>query len=276
MWPNNVEHPDGTRFEYCPPEQVSAEMDRLIAMHESHVTAEVPPDIEAAWIHHRFTLIHPFTDGNGRVARCLATLMLLKENWLPLVVTRKERTAYIDALRAADTGNLKPLVDLFGDLQKKAIREALSLSEDVVKESTVIGDILDSAKQKFNQRRVARDQQVRRSISTADSLVVLAAGRLREIAVEVQELLDDEREAYRAFEFHATSKDKKANYHYHQIIQCARELGYFANLRFYQAWAALAIVMEPSGGDPLFISWNRTRVLRDSRMLFNVLYKAKE
>jgi len=101
LWPNNVEHPDGTRFEYCPPEQVSTEMERLISLHESHVEMNVPPDIEAAWIHHRFTLIHPFTDGNGRVARCLATLILLKENWLPLVVTRKERTAYIDALRAA-------------------------------------------------------------------------------------------------------------------------------------------------------------------------------
>ncbi len=244
LWPNNVEHPDGTRFEYCPPEQVSPEMERLITLHESHMATGVPPDIEAAWIHHRFTLIHPFTDGNGRVARCLATLILLKENWLPLVVTRRERTAYIDALRAADVGDLKPLVNLFGDLQTRAIREALSLSEDIVKDSTAIEEILESAKQKFNQRRLAHDKQIRKSISTADSLVVLAAKRLEEIAAEVQELFVDERAQYRAYEFHATSGSGKANYHYHQIIQCARELGYFANLRCYQAWAAMAIVME--------------------------------
>src|SRR5271166_6683157 len=121
MWPNNVEHPDGTRFEYCPPEQVSSEMDRLVSMHDSHVTCGVPADVEAAWIHHAFTLIHPFQDGNGRVARCLATLILLKAEWLPLVVTRKERASYIDALRAADAGDLKSLVNLFGELQTRAV-----------------------------------------------------------------------------------------------------------------------------------------------------------
>src|SRR5271157_4218076 len=229
LWPNNVEHPDGTLFEYCTHEQVSIEMERLVSLHESHVEMNVPPDIEAAWIHHRFTLIHPFTDGNGRVARCLATLMLLKENWLPLLVTRKERTAYIDALRAADSGNLKPLVNLFGELQTRAIREALSLSEDVVKDSTAIEEILESAKQKFNQRRLEHDKQIRKSISTADSLVVLAAKRLEEIAAEVQELFVDEKAQYKAYEFHATSGSGKAKYHYHQIIQCASELHYFAN-----------------------------------------------
>ena len=120
----------------------------------------------------------------------------------------------------------------------------MSLSEDIVKDSTAIEEILESAKQKFNQRRLAHDKQLRKSISTADSLVVLAAKRLEEIAAEVQELFVDEGAQYRAYEFHATSGSGKANYHYHQIIQCARELGYFANLRFYQAWAAMAIVME--------------------------------
>ena len=73
---------------------------------------------------------------------------------------------------------------------------------------------------------------------------MLAAKRLEEIAAEVQELFVDERAQYKAYEFHATSGSGKAKYHYHQIIQCASELHYFANLRFYQAWAAMAIVME--------------------------------
>jgi len=244
MWPNNLEHPDGTRFEYCPPEQVSIEIERLVSLHESHVEMKVPPDIEAAWIHHRFTLIHPFTDGNGRVARCLATLMLLKENWLPLLITRKERKAYIDALRAADSGNLKPLVDLFGERQTAAIRQALSLSEDVVKDSTAVDEVLLSARQKLNQRRQARDKQIQQSISTADSLVLLAAERLTEVAAEVHELVSHEKVQYKAYEWSATSGSEKARYHYHQIIQCAGKLHYFANLAFYQAWAAMAIVME--------------------------------
>jgi len=43
--------------------------------HENRLSVEV----RAAWLqHHRFTWIHPFQDGNGRVARALASLVFLK------------------------------------------------------------------------------------------------------------------------------------------------------------------------------------------------------
>ncbi|MBI3795454.1 MAG: Fic family protein, partial [Deltaproteobacteria bacterium] len=67
--PNNPRRPDGSLHQYGPPEQVASEMDRLIERHLRH--GNVPPEVEAAWLHHRFTQIHPFQDGNGRVARCL-------------------------------------------------------------------------------------------------------------------------------------------------------------------------------------------------------------
>jgi Fic family protein len=245
LWPNNVEHADGTRFDYCPPEHVAQEMEHLISMHEIHVENGVPADVSAAWLHHRFTLIHPFADGNGRVARCLATLVLLRENWLPLVVTRKERSSYIDALRAADGGALKPLVDLFGGLQRKAIREAFSLSESVLDESTAIVSILQSVKEQFTRRRAAQNESVRRAFRTADSLQLLAAQRLAEIGAEVSETIVNESPGYRAFVYEAPRTDSaRARFHYHQIVQCARSLGYFANLRRYQAWAALAVITE--------------------------------
>jgi Fic family protein len=60
--------------EYCPPEHVQSEMDNLIKWHGEHVAKKVPVEVEAAWLHHRFTQIHPFQDGNGRIARALATL----------------------------------------------------------------------------------------------------------------------------------------------------------------------------------------------------------
>ena len=115
---NNVEHVDGAVFEFCPSEHVDQEMDNLVSMHLRHVNEGVPADIEAAWLHHRFSIIHPFTDGNGRVARCIATMVLLRESWLPLVVTRQDRDKYIEALRYADAGptttgrSLRPQKDL--------------------------------------------------------------------------------------------------------------------------------------------------------------------
>ena len=47
------------------------------------------PEVEAAWLHHRFGQIHPFQDGNGRVARALATMIFLRAGFVPLVFYTK-------------------------------------------------------------------------------------------------------------------------------------------------------------------------------------------
>ncbi len=242
--PNNVEHPDGTGFEYCPPEHVDQEMENLIAIHLSHVGDQVPPDIEAAWLHHRFTLIHPFTDGNGRVARCLATLVLLKDYWLPLVVTRRDRTDYIAALRSADRGNLKPLVDQIGSLQRKAIRQALSLSEDVLQEALAMDHILNAVKAKFSRERAEKTAKVNRALATADSLQTLASQRLKDVEHDLQSTFTGEGVKYKAYMYQGTRGQANAGYHRYQIVQCAKDLGYFADLRRYQSWSSLAIVLD--------------------------------
>jgi Fic family protein len=244
--PNNIEGPGGYRFEFCPPEHVEREMERLLELYDAHQKMSpnnVPPNVEAAWLHHRFALIHPFTDGNGRVARCLATLVLLKANWLPLVVTRHDRASYIDALRNADLGDLSPLVALIDSLQRKAIREALSLSEDVIHEASAIRTVLDSVK-----------------------------GRLAERRAKFTEQIASEGVGFKAYARGAQRNSAEANYHYFQIIQCARALGYYANLALFQAWALLAIDTE-THTEILFslhgIGHTSTGVLGCSAMVYN-------
>ncbi len=241
---NNVEHPDGSTFEYCPPEHVDQEMDNLITMHQQHCAANVPADIEAAWLHHRFSVIHPFTDGNGRVSRCLATLVLLRHRWLPLVVTRDERTRYIDALRAADKRDLRPLVDLIGNLQRKAIREAFSLSDHVIHESTAVSDILASVAAKFSERRKSEHDLRNRAPMTADALQVLTSQRLTDMATTISKSIAGHDETFRAFATNGKRGSEQAKYNYHQIVECARALNYFANLQTYRSWAALVIQTE--------------------------------
>ena len=108
--PNNPRRPDGLIHEYCPPLFVQEEIDQLLAWHQAHTS--VCPEVEAAWFHHRFAQIHPFQDGNGRVARALTSAVLLKADHLVLVIRDEEhREGYLDALAAADSGDLKPLVD---------------------------------------------------------------------------------------------------------------------------------------------------------------------
>jgi len=129
--PNNPRRPDGSLHEYCPPEHVAAEMDRLVQLHQRHVERQVRPQVEAAWLHHTFTQIHPFQDGNGRVARALASLVFLRGGFFPLVVSRDDRTAYIDALEKADAGDLPALATLFAQFQKRILTRAISGAIDL-------------------------------------------------------------------------------------------------------------------------------------------------
>ena len=96
-------------------------MDRLVAMHKEHEARGIPPEVEAAWLHHRFTQIHPFSDGNGRVARAIATLVLIKNGWFPLIVNRDQWVQYIEALEKADQDDLRPLVAMFVEAQRDAL-----------------------------------------------------------------------------------------------------------------------------------------------------------
>lgn len=108
--PNNPITVSGELHEYCPPEQVRSEMDRLLAMHEAHADHGVPTEVEAAWLHHRFVQIHPFQDGNGRVARALVAYLYARRHWPPPVIDADARHGYFAALQAADEGDLRPFV----------------------------------------------------------------------------------------------------------------------------------------------------------------------
>jgi len=109
--PNNPKR-NGSVHEYCPPEHVACEMDRLDALHAEHVQRGLPAEVQAAWIHHAFTQIHPFSDGSGRVARAIASLVFIRGGSFPLVVNRDDRADYIGALEIAGAGNLRDMIGL--------------------------------------------------------------------------------------------------------------------------------------------------------------------
>ena len=128
--PNNPIRPDGTTHEYCPPEQVDSEIENLIRLYNEYSAADdCHPLLLAAWLHHRFEQIHPFQDGNGRVGRAILTWHLVKNGFFPIVVSRDNRTEYIDALEKADDGDLTPLIDLFVRLEKNTILQALDAGD---------------------------------------------------------------------------------------------------------------------------------------------------
>lgn len=123
--PNNPKRPDGSIHQYAPPQQADSEMEQLLDLHRKHGQQGVPVEVEAAWLHHRFTQIHPYQDGNGRVARALASLIFIKVGWFPVVVTRDDWPRYIDALELGDQGDLQRLITYLVDVQKRALFQAI-------------------------------------------------------------------------------------------------------------------------------------------------------
>jgi hypothetical protein len=72
----------------------------------------------------------------------LASLVLLQAGLFPLVVTRDDKVVYLDALEAADTGNLKPLVALIAKLQRGQFRKAMAISDQILGAGTDLQQVL--------------------------------------------------------------------------------------------------------------------------------------
>lgn len=113
--PNNVVLRDGSVHEYAPVHEVAPEMRRLISALASGVFEEAHPLLQCAYAHHALTSIHPFADGNGRVARALASVYLLRAARIPLIIFSDQRIAYFDALEAADEGRPQAFVTFVED-----------------------------------------------------------------------------------------------------------------------------------------------------------------
>lgn len=92
-------------FEYAPPGDVPGLMEKWFSMYHEIIDSLTPGDSQSAMdayvrLHASFVRIHPFFDGNGRLARLVANLPVLKAGLPPVVIPREERKQYIDALSA--------------------------------------------------------------------------------------------------------------------------------------------------------------------------------
>ncbi len=251
-WPNNPSRSNGVVHQYCPPEIVQEEMERLVSWYQQ-APADTPVEVLSAWLHHRFTQIHPFQDGNGRVARALASLVFLKARVFPLVIRGSDRQVYIDALEKADKGDITSLVNLFAKRQKDSILRAIGLEQQVQQEGHA-EQIISAAVQILRDRVAADTQRQKAVFAVADRLLEMAVDRLTAIQLYLQTKLGSVQDNYSSWVNHAKANDQKNYYYWGQIVETAKEFDYFANLEGHKSWCSLKI--DTKGSFEIVVSFH--------------------
>ncbi|NPV57080.1 MAG: Fic family protein [Anaerolineae bacterium] len=79
------------------------------------------PVAHAAQAHHRLVAIHPFVDGNGRTARLVMNLLLMRKGYPPTIILRANRGQYYSVLARADAGKPDALVNFIGRAVERSI-----------------------------------------------------------------------------------------------------------------------------------------------------------
>lgn len=98
--PNHVLTISGKIHYYAEPLKVVDEMEDLLGW--LYKNSQLHPVERAAIFHYRFVCIHPFDDGNGRMARLLMNLILMQTHCYPCVIRNEKRRFYLEALEKTD------------------------------------------------------------------------------------------------------------------------------------------------------------------------------
>ena len=141
--PNHVITEEGKPYKFAEPHDVPIKMQELIDwFHKEmeHPTLSIASFL--AKLHHRFIVIHPFDDGNGRVTRLWINYVLLKLGYPPLAIKSEDKRNYFAALQRADTGDMdafaiylgKALISWLEIGIKAAKGEDISEVDDIDKE----------------------------------------------------------------------------------------------------------------------------------------------
>lgn len=101
--PNSVVTRYGDRFEYASPEETPSLMADLVDWYnQAEQEGKLSPVELAALFHYRYIRIHPFEDGNGRIARLMVNFILTRHDYPMVVVRSRKKSEYLEALHQTD------------------------------------------------------------------------------------------------------------------------------------------------------------------------------
>lgn len=131
---------------FIPPNaaKVSDLVDELID-YVTQNTKQFHPCLLATLLHHRLVWIHPFFDGNGRTARLLFNLFLMKQGYPPAIILKQDRKKYYAAMNTANQGDISSLFLLTLQAVERGLDIYLSSFNDRNDEYKNLNNLLSEA-----------------------------------------------------------------------------------------------------------------------------------
>jgi Fic family protein len=124
----------GATFMPPPSSEVASKMSELLTWLKENLDEFTPVEL-AAVFHHRFVQIHPFTEGNGRMARLLLNAILLKFGYpFIVIVSMHDRSKYLKTLMEADLGDASAFVNFVG----RCVERTLDLYLEAIEEPEIL------------------------------------------------------------------------------------------------------------------------------------------
>ena len=102
----------------------------LVSLTESQSQNDNIPLVSAAGAHAWLAQIHPFVDGNGRTARVLMNLILMRLGYTICIITREDRQRYYDSLEESQAGDLTPPIQLMYENVEESLKEWEKATEE--------------------------------------------------------------------------------------------------------------------------------------------------
>jgi Fic family protein len=115
----------GSRYPVAERKLIQDEMDGLIRWITSERYKLHPVEF-AAQLHKRFVFIHPFKDGNGRIARLIMNTALIQDGYLLAVIPQVLRNEYIELLEKAHKDD-KPFIQFIAERVMESQKEIMRL-----------------------------------------------------------------------------------------------------------------------------------------------------
>lgn len=115
----------GSKYPLTPVKNIPEEMQTLMRKVQEN-RDKVHPVQLAAYVHMQLAFIHPFADGNGRIARLAMNTILIQHHYLPTIIPPVLRGEYVGCLEKART-NASPFYDFIFRCEHETQREMVGL-----------------------------------------------------------------------------------------------------------------------------------------------------